>query len=383
MILKEYITRLIESEINKQLLDKVKDVKIQNPKTKRDIKVSTALASKTHPAYSEALKYLQSQEGEGENETVEQIDKKIEQLKKDYQSAQDNMEFDKISTIIKTIRNLTKDKEELLSNKVPDDSKDTDKNSVSKNDFKSYKSKGINIRFSNRSNDNEKAMTNFNKKYEKLDLEHFTTTIISNLSKTGIKNISQQDIEIEVEENGNFTFSLTHPDCEIIREFQDDEVYHTLFKLDKNLQGSGTMKKVFVDLINSYEKAGIKKIKTNANIDVGGYAWAKAGYSIKNKKDTLNLLNSNLYSKIDKEIVINPKTNETYTITDEDSDLVDNVVFDFYKTNKEDTPFPMELIANLKQGKLGKAVLLHSDWNGEIDLTNKKQTEYFKNYISK
>jgi len=106
---------LIENEVNKQLLSKIKDVKIKNPETNRQIKVTTALADKNHPAYQTALNLI----NKNESETIENIEVKIQKLKKEYDLAQDNYDFDKVSIITKQIQDLNKKKSELEQTNKP------------------------------------------------------------------------------------------------------------------------------------------------------------------------------------------------------------------------------------------------------------------------
>jgi len=54
--------------------------------------------------------------------------------------------------------------------------------------------------------------------------------------------------------------------------------YSSFFELDPSQQHNNTGKKVLGGNIEMYEALGIETVKVTANIDVGGYAWAKYGY---------------------------------------------------------------------------------------------------------
>ena len=54
--------------------------------------------------------------------------------------------------------------------------------------------------------------------------------------------------------------------------------YSEYFKLDDESQGGDIGKKMLAGNVAMYEQLGIEKVKVTANIDVGGYAWAKYGY---------------------------------------------------------------------------------------------------------
>jgi uncharacterized protein len=68
---------------------------------------------------------------------------------------------------------------------------------------------------------------------------------------------------------GNFTRDIK-PDKK--------EAYSALFEIEKDAQKSDIGKKILAGNIEVYEALGITKVKVTANIDVGGYAWAKYGY---------------------------------------------------------------------------------------------------------
>ena len=58
----------------------------------------------------------------------------------------------------------------------------------------------------------------------------------------------------------------------------DHSAYSSFFELNSSKQHSDIGKKVLAGNIATYEALGIDKVSVHANIDVGGYAWAKYGY---------------------------------------------------------------------------------------------------------
>jgi hypothetical protein len=54
--------------------------------------------------------------------------------------------------------------------------------------------------------------------------------------------------------------------------------YSAYFKLEKNATKHDTGKKVLAGNVAMYEQLGVETVGVTANIDVGGYAWAKYGY---------------------------------------------------------------------------------------------------------
>jgi hypothetical protein len=64
------------------------------------------------------------------------------------------------------------------------------------------------------------------------------------------------------------------------REIDPDRkyAYSAYFELQKGVQHGDIGKKVLAGNVETYEKLGIETVGVSANIDVGGYAWAKYGY---------------------------------------------------------------------------------------------------------
>jgi hypothetical protein len=54
--------------------------------------------------------------------------------------------------------------------------------------------------------------------------------------------------------------------------------HNDLLAIDKRVQGSGFARAFNHNLIEWYRRSGVDRIELNANIDVGGYAWASQGY---------------------------------------------------------------------------------------------------------
>lgn len=116
--LTDFLYYLIESDIDNSLYLQYKDVKIKNPKSGRNIKISTALSNKKHPAYKTAKEFIDSKNENSDEVSTEtkikELDTKINNLKQDYQTANDNLEFDKISSITKQIHELQTEKNKYL-----------------------------------------------------------------------------------------------------------------------------------------------------------------------------------------------------------------------------------------------------------------------------
>jgi hypothetical protein len=54
---------------------------------------------------------------------------------------------------------------------------------------------------------------------------------------------------------------------------------HNAFTINGEGQGSGIAKQVLKAQFDEYEKLGVAEVAVHANIDVGGYAWARFGFA--------------------------------------------------------------------------------------------------------
>jgi hypothetical protein len=103
------------------------------------------------------------------------------------------------------------------------------------------------------------------------------------------------DISIEnasyIHEHGGAEFRFQHGieiniachDGVTIRRTFDPEsktVCHDYLSVPDGVRTGGLGKKILADLLPMYEKNGYKGVEVHANIDVGGYMWARAGFQL-------------------------------------------------------------------------------------------------------
>ena len=125
-----------------------------------------------------------------------------------------------------------------------------------------------------------------------------------------------------------------------------------------DFQGKGIAKGIIKALIPAYRKMGVDMIEVNANMDVGGYTWARFGFKAVYWQATIipsQIKNKSLRQK------------------------AKAIITDFYNTHPRSEGFPVNLIASQPWGK---KALLGSDWGGYIDLHDKKQVEDMLRYAS-
>lgn len=138
------------------------------------------------------------------------------------------------------------------------------------------------------------------------------------------------------------------------------EVHHDLFIIPAHIQGNGFSKKVFSDLYEQYRNAGIEIIDVQANIDIGGYTWARYGFMGKDQKSIGD--------------VIRKAKGETLTLSEyEDFDK-------WLKSNSEQGRYNMR---ELSEKPYGKKLLLGTNWFGNIDLRNEAERLVFEKYLGR
>lgn len=62
-------------------------------------------------------------------------------------------------------------------------------------------------------------------------------------------------------------------------------VHHNYFRLEKQYEGTGVGSRFVRHLEQKYKKMGVNQIYLLANLDVGGYAWARMGFDFAHKED--------------------------------------------------------------------------------------------------
>lgn len=202
---------------------------------------------------------------------------------------------------------------------------------------------------------------NFNKILRGFDLPSFDAELTEIAAEKGFtwetKSYSADERRVYFEYSGQYQNDW----ITLIRSFSIKDgkkvVDHDLFMMPSSLQGSGLSKQIFRRLYRQYQNAGVQRINVHANIDVGGYAWAKYGFSMIRKGDVEAL-------KTAAKIKLSAKKYKDFM-----------EVYDLYK---DIVPFPVKHIANQPYGK---QLLLESDWYGSIDLEDDDETEYFEKYL--
>jgi hypothetical protein len=142
------------------------------------------------------------------------------------------------------------------------------------------------------------------------------------------------------------------------------EVQHTRFEAGETGGGSG--KQLFRTSMGVYMSLGVHAVRVEAGLTVGGYAWARYGY----KPDDWCKLRHELKVKLDTLHQSKPLTPSQLCIT---RSLLDD-------TN----PYALWKLADASAGgrKIGKELLLGTNWFGTISLSDAKCMYRLKTYLS-
>lgn len=213
------------------------------------------------------------------------------------------------------------------------------------------------IKFEGEPEDINSTMGGFN-------FEEFDDDIMKMLKANGITNVKRS-----VQNFGSSTVIMEYRSIgEDARKFRLNRIFrksgdlgsveHDLFVLDTSLQGTGISKKTFQSLYKQYNAAGITKIDVHANINVGGYTWAKYGFEPVGDAESL-------YRECRQNVAAYHGENSA-----EYKDLMTIL--------NSDDPTKLNKIANTKYGK---KALLGSDWYGTINLKNNTQRKIFEDYL--
>lgn len=152
----------------------------------------------------------------------------------------------------------------------------------------------------------------------------------------------------------------------------DLKVHHDGFVIPGGLQGQGIAKSVLRNSLGVYRDMGVKAIETYANIDVGGYAWAKYGFLPTDSPGTAEFATE----MIDERVHYSDGAKLKLSVA-EARHLRSTVV--------RNTPNPEWIwsVADTKYNgrSIGKSALFDTGWDARLDLRNHRQVRRFLTYV--
>jgi hypothetical protein len=151
-------------------------------------------------------------------------------------------------------------------------------------------------------------------------------------------------------------------------DFKRKKAVHAVLELPLNAQGTGIAKKILSSQVETYKKLGLDGIEMHANIDVGGYAWLKYGYTPSTPQDWQHLKRQ-----------VKRNLSKTKGISKDARKKINSIL---------DSPDPRAswLLSDLndktEDGKsVAKSLLLGTEWEGELSLKDNGSMERFNSYV--
>lgn len=186
--------------------------------------------------------------------------------------------------------------------------------------------------------------------------------------------VSEVDLDIEkLTVTAAILDNAGNPVGTTVRQFFRDRdgpfVYHALLTLDPHVQGQGFAEAWNNHLMDWYVESGLVRIEVTANIDVGGYTWARQGFDWASKGPALAASN-----RLEREVSMNAHLYDA-----EQQAAVDAIVARMalpFDDDRFPTAYEMSQVGRKPgQGKNdawpGKNAMLGSTWSGVKPVPNR------------
>lgn len=152
---------------------------------------------------------------------------------------------------------------------------------------------------------------------------------------------------------GDFSFAVDGATGEIDASYCD---------ISPEYQNNGFGGKFIVRQEMAAKLAGFKKFSLDANIDVGGYAWARAGYDFESNERRIRIIETKLTPLVQKWVMANPGQKTFPYAKQNISDLLSRTLKHSWQIAAFNAP---------DGTRLGKNALLGSHWTGFKNLNDK------------
>jgi len=149
---------------------------------------------------------------------------------------------------------------------------------------------------------------------------------------------------------------------------------HEYFEMPTDLQGTGIAKQTLADAAEAYDKLGVTRIALHANIHVGGYAWARFGFTADDPRDLARRLTSRLTSF--------PAPGQ---VSFGDLTYVEHTrLLKLIAEHKNDPKLPWHIAQTMSGDRhVGKELLMSMEWDGTLVLQDAEQRQRLNSYIAK
>lgn len=138
---------------------------------------------------------------------------------------------------------------------------------------------------------------------------------------------------------------------------------HVELLIPAQLQRQGLAGQLIRPYYQQCRQANIQRLEVQASSTVGGYAWARYGFSATRTTDVHNILSAAESRGVPAAVVAELRQD----------------FYAFCTQNPPATPFPMRSWAELP---FARALLAGTTWHGVLDLADARQTFFFEHYLS-
>ncbi len=236
-------------------------------------------------------------------------------------------------------------------------------------------------------------------------------------AKTTAKDVKSTTATFFFEKGKQFKYDakVIHPNgrqATLTRQFRGGAnggmaVHHDYFKIHERYQGTGLAKQVSSQVLSMYDHLDVRLIDMNANIDVGGYAWARYGFLPSSKGEWNNMLynassrmsrlkagSTNMESIVTqlgaKELA---EIEETIELMKAQLDVKDVRALSGLRQPLKKRVYKKDLDGNLEYDAggdhilievdttVGKEILLGTSWDSLIDLMDGESYSTYRKYI--
>jgi hypothetical protein len=150
-------------------------------------------------------------------------------------------------------------------------------------------------------------------------------------------------------------------------------VTHDYFELPRDLQGEGVAKDALADAVAAYDKLGVNRIALLANSHVGGYAWAKFGFTADSPLELARALTSRL-----KQFPA-PGVRSFGDLPYAEHTRLLKLI----EEHKHDPKLPWHIAQTMVGDRhVGKELLLNARWDGTLVLQDAEQRQKFNSYTT-
>lgn len=157
---------------------------------------------------------------------------------------------------------------------------------------------------------------------------------------------------------------------EFFRKGSELHVDNKLLSLHPSMQGKGYGSQILRSSLAEYKRLGVTRMNVTANIDVGGYTWAKMGYAPKSVAAFREAVLEVVDAKVSRGV-----------LSADDRALIVKSLKDG-AGNPKRLPAGIAKLTNAEGKQIGKEALLGSYWEGYLDLTDADALAFFEKMVS-